>query len=187
MTRRRDESIAEFKRAAELDPLSPFIALDTNFIFFNWRDYDRAIQQINKAIELDDNFWFAYWVRGWAEQEKGDVAAAVADYQKADSIGESPATRAYLATAYAALNRREEARKILDELLELRKKQFVGPSFIAAIYASLGDREQTFAWLEKGYEEREDMMLWDKFDYRYGEFRKNPRFQDLMRRVGLPD
>jgi serine/threonine protein kinase/tetratricopeptide (TPR) repeat protein len=187
LNRRREESTAQFKRAAELDPLSPFVALDTNFIYFNWRDYDHAIEQINKAIELNDSFWFAYWVRGWAKQEKGDVLAAIDDYQKADSIGRSPATRAFLANAYAVSGRRDEARQILTELLELRKTQFVAPSFIASIYAGLGDREQTFAWLEKGYEEREDMMLWNKYDYRFGEFRKDPRFQDLLRRVGLPD
>src|SRR6185436_11244277 len=107
------------------------IALDTNFIYFNWRDYDRAIAQINKSIELNDSFWFAYWVRGWAEQEKGDVGAAIADYQKADTIGHSSVTQAFLANAYAVSGRREEARRILEKLLELRKKQFVGPSFIA--------------------------------------------------------
>ncbi len=184
---RLDESTAEFKRAAQLDPLSPFIALDTNFIYFSTRNYDRAIQQINKAIELNDNFWFAYWVRGWAYQEKGDITAAISDYEKAETIGHSVVPQQFLANAYAVSGRRDEARKILNELLELRKKQYVGAPGIAAIYAGLGDREQTFAWLEKAYEERDDMMLWTKFDHRFGEFRKDPRFQAVLRRVGLPE
>ena len=184
---RRAESIAQFKRAAELDPLSPFISLDSNFIYFFARDYDRAIEQINKAIALNDNFWFAYWVRGWAYQGKGDIAAAIADYEKAQSIGSSPVTQGFIANAYAVSDRRNEARKILNELLELRKNQYVGPTFIASVYAGLGDREQTFSWLEKAYEERDDMMLWTKFDHRFDEFKKEPRFQDLMHRVGLPD
>lgn len=72
-------------------------------------------------------------------------------------------------------------------MLELRKNQYVGPTFIASVYAGLGDREQTFSWLEKAYEERDDMLLWTKFDHRFDEFKKDPRFQDLMHRVGLPD
>lgn len=85
------------------------------------------------------------------------------------------------------MGRRDEARKILNELLKLRKKQYVGAPLIASIYAGLGDREQTFSWLEKAYEERDDYMLWIKVDHRFGEFRKDPRFQALLSRVGLPD
>jgi len=184
---RREESIVQFKRGAELDPLSPFIVLDSNFVDFFQGEYDLAIQKINRAIELNDDFWFAYWVRGWAYQGKGDVAAAVADYKKAQSAGGGVVPEAFLAQAYAALGKLNEARKILNSLLEQRKQRYVGAPSIAAIYAGLGDQEQCFSWLEKGYDERDDGMLWIKFDPRFNEVRKDPRFKDVLNRVGLPD
>jgi len=186
LTGRLDESALQFRRARELNPLSPYIALDSNFPDLFAGNYDRAIEQIGRAIELDDNFWFAHWVRGWAYQEKGDIVAAIANYKKAQSIEDSVIIRSFLANAYAVSGRRAEANRILNGLLELRRQQYVGAPYIAAIYAGLGDREQTFAWLEKSYEDREEWMIWMKYDHRFGEMRNDPRFQELMRRVGVP-
>lgn len=184
---RRDESLAQFKRARELDPLSPYIALDSNFPYFLAGEYDKAIEQINKAVELDQKFWYAYWVRGWANQQKGDLGAAIADYQKAQSIENTPVIQTFLANAYAFSGKRAEAQKILNNLLDIRQRQFIGSPFIAAVYAALDDEEQTFIWLEKGFEERDEWMIWLKYDTRFGKMRQKPHFQDLLRRVGLPN
>lgn len=185
---RRDESIAQFKRGSELDPLSPFIVLDSNFVDFFAGNYDRSIQTINRALELNDDFWFAYWVRGWAYQCKGEMTAAIADYKTAESLSAgSVIPKAFLAQAYAASGRHGEARQTLNHLLEYRQTRYVGAPSIAAIYAGLGDRDQALLWLEKGYEERDDFMLWIKFDLRFQAIRKDHRFNDLLRRVGLAD
>jgi tetratricopeptide (TPR) repeat protein len=125
-------------------------------------------------------------MRGWAYQMRGDITAAIANYKKAQAIENSTTIQAFLANAYAVAGWQDEARKILNSLLELRKKQYVGAPSIAAIYAGLGDKEQALAWLEKAYEERDEWMLWMKFDRRYERLRTDARFQDLLRRVGLP-
>lgn len=186
LTKRKEESTAQFRLASKLDPLSPFIALDSNFTDFIAQDYDRAISQINKAIALNEGFWFAWWIRGWARQQRGDLSGAISDYQHAQSIAHSQAMEAFLGNAYALSGRRAEAQKILNRLLERRKTKYVGAPSIAAIYAALGELEQAITWYEKGYEERDDWMLWLKYDYRLGKLRQDPRFQDILRRVGLP-
>lgn len=177
----------QFERARQLDPLSPYIVSDSGIPDFFQRNYEGAIEYTSRAIELDNRFWFAYWVRGWAHQQKGEISAAIADYRKAQSIEDSAIIQAFLAHAYATIGRREEARRILNLLVERRNSVYIGAPGIAAIYGALGDKEEALAWLEKGLVERDEWMIWLKYDLRHEELRKESRFQDLLRRVGLPD
>jgi serine/threonine protein kinase/TolB-like protein/Flp pilus assembly protein TadD len=187
LTGRRTESIAQFKRARELDPLSAYIALDSNFPFLFAGDYESSIEQINRAIELNEKFWFAHWMRGWANQMKGNLSVAIADYRKAQSIENSVTIQTFLAHAYAVSGRRAEARKILAGPLKVAQQAYANAPMIAAVYAGLGEREQAFAWLDKGLEERNEWMIWLKYDHRFGALRNEQRFQQLLRRVGLPE
>ncbi len=102
------------------------------------------------------------------------------------ATGGKPLGIAALAHAYASAGKREEAQKNLDELLQLSKQRYVSPTAIAQIYIALGDKDQAFAWLEKGNEVRDLNVVRLKVDPRYEPLRSDPRFADLVRRIGIP-
>ncbi|MDQ3666607.1 MAG: hypothetical protein M3410_08530 [Acidobacteriota bacterium] len=100
--------------------------------------------------------------------------------------GGKPVGIAALARAYALAGKREEAQKNLAELLQLSKQRYVSPTLIAFIYAALGDKDQAFVWLDEGYKARDLNVMRLKVDPRYATLRSDPRFDDLVRRVGIP-
>jgi tetratricopeptide (TPR) repeat protein len=123
---------------------------------------------------------------GQLYERKGQVPEAIAEFQKAKQLDNSPLILAKLGRAYALSGKRAEAQKLIDELKELSRRRYVSSTFVAEIYAALSERDQTFEWLEKGYEERAAGMLFLKSDPLWDGFRSDPRFVDLVRRVGLP-
>ena len=109
---------------------------------------------------------------------------AIDELRKAgDPTAEPYATIGYV---YARMGRRGDAQKVLADLKERSKHEYVAPSHIAKIYIALGDRDQAFAWLEKGYQQRDSWLTFLKGDPMYDPIRSDPRFQDLLRRIGLP-
>ncbi len=111
---------------------------------------------------------------------------AIAEFQKAMTLsGGGTVTVAALGHAYAVSGRRGEAQKVIEQLKELSKRRYVEPSYIVVIYAGLGEKDQAFEWLRKAYEERSFSMLYLKVDPRLDSLRSDPRFTDLLRRVGL--
>ncbi|HAF12697.1 MAG TPA: hypothetical protein DCK99_03155 [Blastocatellia bacterium] len=179
------EAIAEAKQALQLDPLS----LNANQVLadalFTARQYDQAIEQCRKTIELDQNFWWAHESLGALYERRGQFQEAIAELQKARQLDNNPLILAKLGRAYALSGKRAEAQKLIDELKELSKQRYVSSAIVAEIYAALGERDQTFEWLEKGYEERSIGMLFLKTDPLWDGFRSDPRFANLVRRVGL--
>ncbi len=114
-------------------------------------------------------------------------AEAIAEFQKSIAIsGRSTFLVAALGHACAVSGNRGEAMKILEELSELSKQRYVAPYFMAVIHKSLGENDQAFEWLEKAYEERSNWLVFLKVEPRLDTLRADPRFQDLLRRVGLP-
>ncbi len=93
---------------------------------------------------------------------------------------------AYGVSALVKSGKREEARAVLDGLLKLSKERFVPPYHIALMYHALGEREETFAWLERGFEGRDPKMVFLKVEPKWNDLRSDPRFQDVLRRVGFP-
>jgi tetratricopeptide (TPR) repeat protein len=179
------EALAEAKQALQLDPLS----LNANQVLadalFTARQYDQAIEQCRKTIELDQNFWWAHESLGALYERRGQFQEAIAELQKARQLDNNPLILAKLGRAYALSGKRAEAQKLIDELKELSKQRYVSSAIVAEIYAALGERDQTFEWLEKGYEERSIGMLFLKTDPLWDGFRSDPRFANLVRRVGL--
>lgn len=186
LNKRRSQAIAELNSAREIDPLSALIMTDNAWSYFFSGDYDRSIEIFNKAIELDNEFMVAYWVRGWARQSKGDLVGAKTDYEKALSLEDSPTNQAFLANAYVGLGKRAEGLNILNNLLEMRKQRYISGASIAAIYAALGDKEQALGWVETAFKEHDEWLVWIKYDPRFDELKKDRRFQSLLQRVGLP-
>jgi TolB-like protein/DNA-binding winged helix-turn-helix (wHTH) protein/Flp pilus assembly protein TadD len=180
-----DEAIAEMRKAENLDPLSLIINADLAELLLIAHSYDESIQQSRKTIEMDPNFALAHNQLGQAYLEKHMNDKAVAALQKAVQLsGGSPTCIANLARAYAAAGKRSEAVKLLSNLKERSSPGYSDAAEIGEVYASLGDTDQAMNWLEKAYEERFNpgVLLRLGFD----PLRSDPRFEELVRHVGLP-
>jgi TolB-like protein/DNA-binding winged helix-turn-helix (wHTH) protein/Flp pilus assembly protein TadD len=181
---RYDEAIAEMRKAENLDPLSLIINADLAEILLLAHSYDESIRQSRKTIEMDPNFALAHNQLGQAYLQKQMREEAITELQKAVQLSAgSPTCMANLARAYAASGRMSEAAKLLSDLKKRSNPGYSHASEIAVIYAALSDKNQAMAWLEKGYEERFNpgVLLRPGFD----PLRSEPRFQELVRRIGL--
>jgi adenylate cyclase len=184
---RIEESLTQSTRALELSPYDILFNVHLAWHYLYARQYDRALDQIEKTIEMDENFAQSYPWLGLILEQQGKYAEAIAAFQKAISLfpGGSSIAQAELAHTYALSGNREAAQKIIAELQELAKKRYVSSFQIAAIHAGLGEKDQAFAWLEKAYEERSDGLVNLRADQRFDSLRSDPRYKDLARRVGL--
>jgi len=183
---RIDECVAEVKRAAQLDPLSLIINADVGETYIYAGQYDQAIEQLRRTIEMDPNFYNAHWRLGKAYEKKGAVQDALAEYQKARQLNDDPLVLASLGHLLGSSGKRDQALKTLDQLQQMAKERYVSAYSFAIVYEGLGDKEKAFEWLEKGYQERVFEMNYLKVDPLLDGLRSDPRFTDLVRRVGLP-
>jgi serine/threonine-protein kinase len=184
---RHNEANDERKRALELDPLSSIVNFEWGVAFFYARDYDRAIEQFQKTLELDQNFPPAKYFLAQTYMQKGMYDKAIAGFKEAIPLMSNDVTgTASLGHVYALSGKKSDARTVIEELKQLSGHQYVPATSIALVYAGLGEKDQAFAWLEKGYEEHAFQMQWLKVDPRWDNLRSDPRFADLVRRVGLP-
>jgi serine/threonine protein kinase/Tfp pilus assembly protein PilF len=185
-TGRHAEALAEIKRARELDPYSPFLnTLEGQFLLHAGKP-DEALVRLRETFELAPSFWFPHLFASSAYIEKGMFVEAISEARRATELSSaqtvSAANEGY---ALAKLGKYEEARIVLDRLLKLSKERFVPPYHIAFLYNGLGQRNEAFAWLERGFEQRDPKMTFLKVEPKWNNLRDDPRFVDLMRRVGL--
>jgi len=182
---RHDEAIAEAKRARELDPISVNSNTLLGMILYRARRYDESREACQKALELDPTHPNALWFQALAHEQKHELPEAIAELKEAVSISDTPLYRGLLANAYALAGERAKALSALDELKALSLQRYVSPLDIAVVYTGLGDRNSAFQWLEKAYQER-TMRIQELPDPIFDSLRSDPRFRDLMRRIGLP-
>ncbi|MGH9956312.1 MAG: tetratricopeptide repeat protein, partial [Pyrinomonadaceae bacterium] len=161
---RFDEAIAEAKRAQELEPFSFIASSHQGWILYLAGRNDEAIKEGTKLLDLDANFFPALRYRGLAYEQKGMYREAISDFQKAVKLSGSPLILALLGHAYAVSGQKAEAQRVLDELRNLQERRFVSPYTVAAIYAGLGEKDQSFKWLERAYEERDIWLMNLKVD-----------------------
>ena len=181
---RSEEAIAEAKQARELDPLTLLTHFQIAWTLIGARRYDEAISESQKLIERFPNAHF--WI-GVAQLGKGMNEQAIKEFETALSSSQTgPMAKASLAYAYAVTGKREKAKNILAEFEKLFKEGQSSPYYLAMIYAGLGDKDQTFAWLEMCFRERSRPLasginvnpMWDGI-------RSDPRFENLRRRMRL--
>jgi TolB-like protein/Tfp pilus assembly protein PilF len=184
-TGRLEEAVQEMKKALELEPASLVMNTFMGATLYYAGRYDEAIDQCRRTIEMDPNFAVAHWHLGLAYEQKQIFDAAIEEFQKAISLsGGSPLMRAALGHAYAKSQNKHEANKILAELNELSKRQYVSPYEVATIYVALGNNEQAFHLLGKAYTEHSFHLVYLNVWPQFKSISSDPRFQDLVQRIG---
>lgn len=180
------EAIKAAKRAQELDPLSLVTISQQAWALCFAGRYDEAIAICQGVLAQDPDFYIARRYLGMAYEQKRMYAEAIAEFQKAVTLsGGSTLMKAHLGHAYAVSGDKARAQQVLDELQERSKKGYVSAYLTAVIYAGLGEKDKAFEWLERAYNERAEFMIYMRMDPRLESLRTDPRFQDLLRRMGL--
>ena len=185
---RHEEALAEAKRGQQLDPVSAETNIFVGSVLVFARQYDQAIPQLKTGIELDKSYWFGYYFLGRAYEQKGRIPEAIEVFQHAVDLEKDQAENwANLGHAYAISGKRAEALKIIDHLNDLSATAYIAPYNVAAIHAGLGNKDEAFAALDRAYNERSALLaLYVTNDPRMDSLRSDPRFSELVRRVGLP-
>ena len=183
---RTQEGIEESKRALELDPLSTETDTVVGQNLYCARQYGLAIDTLRKTLDMDPNYWLARMLLGLSYEATGDLPRALAEFQRANGTTTIPWASAELGHAYAILGKKREAEEILEQLKDRSKQGYVPAYGFAEIYIGLGDNEQALASLEKACADRSMLMTFIRVDPEFDSLRSDPRFKDLLRRVGLP-
>jgi TolB-like protein/DNA-binding winged helix-turn-helix (wHTH) protein/Tfp pilus assembly protein PilF len=183
---RTEESLEEMNRARSLDPLSLSVNFSLGWRLYMARQYDQAISQLLNTIEMDPTYLLAHIVLGQCYEQEGKYSEAITELQKAASLSpDSPPVLAALGHAYAAAGKRAEALQMLDKLKSVSGRRYVSPFYVAFLYIGLGDREQAVAWLDRGYDDRSNNMIFLNVVPQFDTLRSEPRFQSLRHRIGL--
>lgn len=183
---RTDEALAEAQRAVELEPLSLINNSVLTNSYINSRQYDKAIEQGRKAYELDREFPLARHWLGMAYVATGRFDEAVSICRAASPDSPSwPLSVVALGHAYAKMGKRAEAEQQIAQLRDLAKSRYVRPYYVASIYAALGDKDKAFTELERSYQERDAYLGRINSDPFMDPLRDDPRFKDLLKRLGL--
>jgi serine/threonine-protein kinase len=185
--KRHDESIAEIKKAQELDPISTFIAANVGFRYYYARLYDQAIEEVRKALELDPNYWVAHWVLGYVYAKKEMYNEAITELKKAVELQEGGVVETLpdLGWAYGISGKRAEALKILDQLEIASKQRYIPSLYFAIVYSGLGEKDQALEWLEKAYQEHDFRLVWIGCDPSFDSLRSDARFKGLLKKMNL--
>lgn len=185
---RYDEARIILKKAAELDPLSIAIRTDLGFSSYYSGDYDQALKELKMAVEINSGFGFAHLWLGRTYQQKKMYDSAIHEYKTTlNLIVDWPVAFAAIGNAYGMSGNKSGAQRISDTLNSLSSKIFVTSYGVALIYAGLGEKEKTFFWLNKAFEECSNWLVWLKTDPRWALVKSDKRFAELVNRVGLPN
>ena len=181
------EALREIRRALDLDPTSLIINSWYGRILDVAGQLDEAVEQLKKTVELDPNFILAHYRLGQTYAEKRMYTEAIDEFNKVLNLQDGKATGLMgLAYVYALAGRRPEADKSLNELLELSKQRYVSPGQIGIIYIARGEKDKAFQRLEEASKVYDLNLMRMKVERRFDPLRSDPRFDDLVRRLGIP-
>lgn len=185
-----DKAFEELYIAYSLDPISPVINLDIGWTHYYFRQYDLAIRQLQETLELDQYFILAYIALAFTYDIQMRHPEALATINRAQELaGDYPLVTAVRAYILARAGKKAEANILLQELLPLAegKDTYLPSLFIAMIYLGLEDRDSAFRWIDKAYRERCNFLLYFKVDPKLDPLRPDPRFIQLMKKIGFDD
>jgi TolB-like protein/Tfp pilus assembly protein PilF len=187
-TGRSEESLAESNRALELDPLSPILTVHLGWLYYYLRQYELAMDILNKTLELEPTYGLAYWYIGLVKEQEGKFTEALdAMRHGAELLKDNLVVKADLAHALAVSGHKADAGEALQELHSLSQSRYVNPFEIGLIHIGLGQSDEALDWLNRAYEERSDLMIYLRVDPRLDPLRSDPGFQDLVHRMNFPD
>jgi tetratricopeptide (TPR) repeat protein len=185
---RLDQAIEEVKKAQQLDLLSPMMNFDLGEKFYYSRRYDLAIEQLRETLDLEPELAIARYVLGMAYIQKSMFDEAIIELQKAVATSEGrPWFKAGLGFAYGLSGEANKALEILDEMKKPPSQQYVSPFDLASVFLGLGETERALDELTAAYEDGTYITLFLKVDPQFDPLRGDPRYQDLLRRMNLPD
>ena len=181
-TGRHKEAEAEARLAREKQPTTAFIDHGVGWVLFYARKYDKAIRELKITLELDPTYHYAHWTLGRAYLQKGNHQKALSEFDKIQGL---TLREGYIGYAYAVSGQRQKARKILNELRAGAGPDHLVAYQIAVIYSGLGEKDLAFEWLEKAYEAHSPLLVWIKVAPEFDPLHRDPRWKNLMKRMGL--
>lgn len=185
-TGRVDEAESEVEKAQQLDPLSNIMNMAAAQVYLYAGKYDRVIDQSEAAMKRDPNFFLSYYFRGRAYEQKGMLPEALADFQRGNTLsGGRPIMRMALGHAQGVSGNKDEARKLLAELVSLSKQKYVPAVYMVGIAAGLDDKDQAFHWLDQAVQDRCDYVVYLAHEPGLDNLWTDQRFAELTRRIGL--
>ena len=180
------EALEEAGKAQQIDPLSLSINTTLAGRYRDLHQYAQAIDLNRRTLEMDPNFMPAHIALGATYEDQGNWSQAISEYQQAVAISQNnPIALASLGSAYGHLGDQAAARKMIARLQEASKHHYVSAFDMATVFAGIGDPDTAFHWLEKAYAQRESQMAFLNITRRMDPLRSDPRFADLLRRMGL--
>lgn len=180
---RREEALAESRHALELDPLSSSAASPIYDLLLAGQA-DQAIEAAKKLLEADRSNPELHNLVGYTQLRKDHYLEAIDSYREAVRLGDdSTDSQIYLAEAYANAGQPEKARAVLKQLQT--GSRYVSPTGLAIVHAALGEKEKAFELLERAYSLHDQQLIWLGVDQGYGPLRNDPRYDDLLKRIGL--
>jgi TolB-like protein/DNA-binding winged helix-turn-helix (wHTH) protein/Flp pilus assembly protein TadD len=183
----RAAALAQITTSREVDSSGSYASTESD-AYYQLREYEHLVEASRNGVASDPNEWLEHFTLGVGYEGLGKRTEAISEYQKAIEMSDGDQDPvASLAHVYAVTGRRAEAEKILHGLERKSKNAYVSPYMIATIYAGLGDKDRALEFLERAYQERSWDIAWFlKADLRMDNLRSDPRFQDLVRRIGYP-
>jgi len=179
------DAMAQAQHAQELDPISVYVSSVLAKVFYISRQYDRALEGYRQMLELDPDSARGRRDLGNVLLQRGQYAEAIAALRQTVARKSDPDFISDLAHGYAVAGRRDEARRTLAQLLQIAKRRYVSPVYIARVHAGLGENAQALALLNQAFQQRSDQLTGLRVDPAFDHLRADPRFVDLLRRVGL--
>jgi serine/threonine-protein kinase len=180
-----EESFTEIRRALELDPISLSINSGLGLNHYHARQYDEASSQLRKTLDMDPNYVNAHIYLGQVYTQQRKYAEAIVELNKAIQVAKYSALDK-LGYAYAVSGEKSKAREVLAELKKVSQQRYVSQVGVAAIYVGLGEKDQAFDWLEKGFQMRSNKMVYLKAEPMFDSLHSDPRWNELLRRMNFP-